>query len=165
MRINPLMWREVRAPEWIDGPVGRLILRATALVGVVVEQEGIEAVLGFGSDFDAHLNGEYRFRVVGDPKTLCTVFDPSRPLYRPVGESLTNVDDRPIMTPVERQMLEMRREFDLMRYQARMQLREEMQQLRARERRLAVDDPPPPLEVDPVLPVDPEPEAPVEKVG
>lgn len=70
MRFDPLMFDEVQANCWRDGPGGRLILHASQPVGLMVRRAGYDVPVGFGVRFDLRISDPYSFKVLSKDKDV-----------------------------------------------------------------------------------------------
>lgn len=93
--INATDWVEVKPNVQLQSPEGRLWLRATASVAVLVEQEGVEALLEPASSIDLRAAGRTPFQVIADKGVRVWMYDPARSISEGDPEKYTNLDRQP----------------------------------------------------------------------
>lgn len=97
MRFSPYDWSEVTKPGEFQEHSGRLELRASAPVAIIVRQLGVDAVASYGAHHVLEVSGPFEWRVADDKSPpLVYVFTPNAHVVSAgdVGESFTNLDMR-----------------------------------------------------------------------
>ena len=93
MKFDPFNWQEVKANEEVPFAKGRLRLRLSAPAPVFIECEGVESLLGFAAEFEAHLPSEGTFTVEGPVRVFAESASVTSVAVE--GEVFTNIDRMP----------------------------------------------------------------------
>jgi len=153
MRFNLYAWSEI-SEGWhtCDERVQILLSRPGA---VFVTQEGVETLLGFGSEFDAKIDGKFAVRYESaDPSCRAYLYTPHARAIPASGDILTNLDRVPSHSPMMEAVLRAVRQMKLDQKQQMAELRAATAAARANHTGGPVPSPEPEPEPEPA----PEPE-------
>lgn len=97
MKFDPFMWAEVTtsASHHAEGFLG---LRLSAPSAVYIVADGFEALLGYGTSFDADIAGLFEYRVEGPKGVRFFQYVPPAVSFDSQGEVYTNADRLPFQS-------------------------------------------------------------------
>lgn len=158
-KFNPFQWKEVKTNETLQAPKGRMQLRLSSPCPVYASFQGVQALLGFASDFDAEFSEAVEIEIAAPKGVRAFAFEPEGASFVCLTESFTNIDRMPNESGIMAEVTRARRQLDIERRQMLNDMRKEAATLRAslRGENLRSDQKADP---DGVVPIDP----PAEKV-
>lgn len=131
MKFDVFSWDEVKTNEKVQTGKGVLRLRLSAPAALYFEAEGVEALAGYGADFEVEVSDPVTFRVEG-PKTIrAFMFRPLPTAVEAVGEVYTNIDRMPGESGMVAEVTRARRQLEMERRSMLKEIREEAAKARA----------------------------------
>lgn len=145
MKFDPFKWHEVKPNGKTSVKKGRVQLRCSASSPLYAEAEGVETLVGVGTDFDFETSVPVTIRVDAGPTVRVFYYAMLSDSHESEGEVIyTNADAMPLESG---NLAEVRRElrnFELQKRAAIKEIRQETAILRAmREEPVVVNDPAP----------------------
>jgi hypothetical protein len=95
MRFDPFVWQELEPAKKYQTAKGALHVKASKPVAVFVAAEGVEALVGTGTDVRATFAENVEYWIEGEDGVRAFVYSPGKHFFRPVGEVYTNADRMP----------------------------------------------------------------------
>lgn len=153
-KFNPFQWKEVKTNETLEAPKGRMLLRLSSPCPVYVSAQGVQALLGFASDFDAEFAEAVEVEIAAPKGVRAFAFEPEGCSFTCLTESFTNIDRMPNESGMLADVTRARRQLEIERRQMLNDMRKEAATLRAslRSSNLRSDEK---ADADGVVPIDP----------
>lgn len=95
-RFNPFDFEEIDHEKEHQSPQGRLMLKLSKEGALYVTVQGVEALVGSGTEFDVRIDAPFTFKVEAAKSVRVFLYSPTPINYRAEGEVFTNADRQPM---------------------------------------------------------------------
>lgn len=96
MKFDVFNWVELDPSRRYVSAAGRLRLKLDRPAAVYVSCQGVQALLGFGTEFDYKIGEEYEVEIKGPAALRVFAWEGEKAFHEAEGEVFSNVDRRPL---------------------------------------------------------------------